>query len=242
MPICPCFLLFPSVSTMVTSHFYTDFKCKTTIMAAGTGMLMGYFVSVFIPPWLHPLVRLSLVPIGGLLAVVANLLLVRSYMKGSKRGLFEYVYRESKLDPLLKSKIANAWPGAFNAVIELESLALFKALLAQADHQADDTRFLLYMAAARVASIGSEDRNAIEALKHALSIKSHDVIANFRLARSFERIGSSKEAIDAYATALLDPTIDTKELKAFISDQVARVREKGPDQRSPIPGLIYQLM
>lgn len=226
----------------VPSNFYVDFKCKTTIMAAGTGMLMGYFVSVFVPPWLHPLLRLSLVLVGGLVAVVANLLLVRRYLKGNKRGLFEYVYRESKLDPLLKSKIANAWPGAFNAVVELESLALFKALMAQADRLTDETRYLLYMAAARVASIGSEDRNAIEALKHALSIKPHDVIANFRLARSFERIGSSKEAITAYEAALLDPTIDAEELKAFIADQVVRIKEKGPEQRSPIPGLIYQLM
>ena len=227
---------------MVTSHFYTDFKCKTTFMAAGTGMLMGYFVSVFVPPWLHPLVRLSLVPIGGLVAVLAKLWLVRSYLKGSKRGLFEYVYRESKLDPLLKSKIANAWPGAFNAVIELESLALFKALMAQTDHLADDARFLLYLAAARVASIGREDKNAIEALKHALFIKPHDVIANFRLARSFERIGSATEAIAAYEAALLDSTIDAEELKTFIADQVVRIKDKGPEQRSPIPGLIYQLM
>lgn len=228
---------------MAVPHgFYTGFQCKTTFMAAGTGMLMGYFISVFVPPWLYPLLRLSLVPIGGLVAVLANLWLVRSYFKGSKRGLFEYVYRESKLDPLLKSKIANAWPGAFNAVIEIESLALFKALMVQAERLTDDTRFLLYLAAARVASIGSEDRNAIEALKHALSIKPHDVIANFRLARSFERIGSPKEAIAAYEAALLDPTIDTEELKTFIRNQVERVRERGPEQRSPIPGLIYQLM
>jgi len=228
---------------MAVPHiFYTGFKCKTTIMAAGTGLLMGYFASIFVPPWFHPLVRLSPVPLGGLVAIIANLWMARSYIKGKKRGLFEYVYRESHLDPLLKSKIANAWTGAFNAVVELESLALYKALMAQADSQADDTRFLLYMAAARVASIGSEDKNAIEALKHALSIKPHDVIANFRLARSFERIGASKEAIAAYEAALLDPTIDAEELKVFISDQVQRVREKGPEQRSPIPGLIYQLM
>lgn len=226
----------------VPYNFYTGFKCKTTFMAAGTGLLMGYFASIFVPLWSHPLVSFLPVPLGGLVAMIANLWVVRSYIKSKKRGLFEYVYRESHLDPILKSKIANAWPGAFNAVVELESLALYKALMAQADHLIDDTRFLLYMAAARVASIGSEDKNAIEALKHALMIKPYDVIANFRLARSFERIGSATEAIKAYETALLDPTIDAEELKAFISDQVQRVREKGPEQRSPIPGLIYQLM
>src|SRR5574341_1086130 len=72
---------------MAVPHgFYTGFQCKTTFMAAGTGMLMGYFISVFVPPWLYPLLRLSLVPIGGLVAVLANLWLVRSYFKGSKRG------------------------------------------------------------------------------------------------------------------------------------------------------------
>jgi hypothetical protein len=58
----------------------------------------------------------------------------------------------------------------------------------------------------------------------------------------FERIGSGKEAIEAYESALHDPTIDTEELKGFIAAQIIGVREKGPDQRSPIPGLIYQLI
>jgi tetratricopeptide (TPR) repeat protein len=226
----------------VPHNFYTGFKCKTTFMAAGTGLLMGFFASIFVPPWFHPLIQLLPVPLGGLAAVIANLWTVRSYIKGEKRGLFEYVYRELHLDPILKSKIANAWPGAFSAVVELESLALYKALMAQAEKLHDDERFLCYMAAARVATIGSEDRNAIEALKQALSIRPNDIIANFRLARSFERIGTATEAIKAYLAALLDPTIDAEELRAFIADQAERVREKGPDQRSPIPGLIYQLM
>lgn len=226
----------------VPYNFYTGFKCKTTFIAAGTGLLMGYFASIFVPPWFHPLVQLLPVPLGGLAAVIANLWTVHSYIKGKKKGLFEFVYRESHLDPILKSKIANAWPGAFNAVIELESLSLFKALMTQAEKLNDNERFICYMAAAMVASIGSEDRNAIEALKQALSIRPNDIIANFRLARSFERIGSATEAIKAYQAALLDPTIDVEELRAFIADQAERVGEKGPDQRSPIPGLLYQLM
>jgi hypothetical protein len=69
----------------VPSNFFIDFKCKTTMMAAGTCLLMGYFASIFVPPWFHPLIRLSTIPLGSLVAVVANLFHVRSYLKGDKR-------------------------------------------------------------------------------------------------------------------------------------------------------------
>lgn len=52
----------------------------------------------------------------------------------------------------------------------------------------------------------------------------------------------AKEAIEAYEVAVHDPSIDTEELKNFIMTQVQRIKEKGPQYGSPIPGLIYQLM
>ena len=56
-----------------------------------------------------------------------------------------------------------------------------------------------------------------------------------------ERIVSAQESIETYESALHDPSIDIEELKGFIAAQALRVREKEPEQRSPIPGLMYQL-
>ena len=66
--------------------------------------------------------------------------------------------------------------------------------------------------------------------------------SNYRLARAYERTGSAPDAIKAYEASLNDPSIDTPELRNFVSSQVQRVKEKGPQYASPIPGLIYQLM
>lgn len=211
-------------------------------MAAGTGILMGYFASIFISPFLSPIFLFAIILSCGVLAVLLNLWTIHGYFKGKLRGAFEYVYRESILDAAIESEISSARPVGADVGLELASLAIYRALMARAATLTEEMRFICYMAAARVANIGSEDRNAVEALKRALSFRPNDVIANFRLARSFERIGSANEAIDAYKAALHDPSIDSDELKAFIAAQGQRVREKGPDQRSLIPGLIYQLM
>jgi len=203
---------------------------------------MGYFATIIVPPWLHPLVQFAPVPVGGIVAVLLNLWIIRSYFKGKMRGAFEYVYRESLLEFSINSELSSARPGPGEMLLELESLALYKALMTQANSQLEDARFICYMAAAKAANAGGEDRNSITALKQAVALKPKNVVANFRLARSYERIGSAKEAIDAYEAAFLDPSVDSEELKEFIAAQVQRVREMGPEQRSPIPGLIYQLM
>ena len=226
----------------VPSDFYRRFWCKTSSLALGTGLVLGYFATIVVPPYLNTLLRFSVVPIGGVVAVLLNQWLIYRYFRGGLRGAFEYVFRESVLaDDISLEFYAVRFFGS-DAELELQSLNLFKVLMDRAKKNLDGHQFICYMAAAKVANIGGEDRNAIEALKLAVSFKPADAVANFKLARAFERIGSAQEAIEAYESALRDPSIDTEDLKGFIATQALRVRDKGPDQRSPIPGLIYQLM
>ena len=207
-------------------------------MAAGTGFVMGYFSSIFFP-FIDPF---SVAFVGAVITVLINQWLVHDSIKGKRRGTFEYVYMESLLESSISSAIASVRTEPTELVLEFESLALFKSLMSKAESTTGDKRSIYYMAAAKAANAGSEFNNEITALKQATKLKPTDLIANYRLARAYERIGSGHEAILAYEAALSDPTIDSDALRTFISSQTIRVREKGPQQASPISGLIYQLM
>lgn len=101
--------------------------------------------------------------------------------------------------------------------------------------RSDDETFIIYMGAARFA----EDRKAIELLHQAVQLKPHHLVANFRLAEAFERTGAAKEAIEAYRSALTDPSIQSRTLEAFVMSQVERVKTCGPNRRSQYYGLRY---
>lgn len=226
---------------MIPSDFYERFRLNTSLLAIGTGLVLGLFLTAFVP-FLKPLYRVAVIPLGGLFGFLVNLRIVHNYFKGKMRGVFEYVYRESLLEPAIDLAISNARQSGFEAVLEVESLALFKTLMLQAEIRTEEDKFIYYMAAAKAANAGSEDRNSLTALKLAVALKPKDMVVNFKLARTFERIGSAQEAIEAYEAAFQEPSIDSEALKGFLAAQVQRVKEKGPEQRSPIPGLIYQLM
>ena len=211
-------------------------------MAAATGLLMGYFACMLVPPFYGLCVQYAPIPLGGIIAVLINQITVHKYFKGKMRGAFEYVYRESSLISPIDMEIRRRLLYGHHVNLELESPAIFREIMALAENYNDDQKFIGYLAAAHSANVGSEYSNEIAALKRAVSLRPTDLIANFRLARAFERIGSAQEAINSYEASLSNPSIDSQELRQFLTSQAERVREKGPQQASPIPGLIYQLM
>lgn len=230
----------------IPPDFYNRFKWKTSFMALGTGLLMGYFAAYIGASILamllkiHPLsAQLVFILAGGAGAVIFNLILVHKYFFGKMRGAFEFVYLEFKHENNIEYQFSGT---DRTGDLALASLLVYKQLMSRANALDADERFWCYMAAAKAANTGGEDRNSIAALKLSVELRPKDVVANYWLARAFERIGSAQEAIEAYEAALHDPSIDSEELKGFIAAQAQRVREKGPEQRSPIPGLIYQLM
>jgi hypothetical protein len=229
----------------IPAHFYTDFRIKSTFLAAGTGCLVGLLsiqiVGIFIAPFMSPGYAYLMVPIGGIVAVLINQYIIHDYFVGKLRGAFEYVYRESLIESRINTEIHSSltFGTEFN---EMESLAVYKAIMSRISDYDDEGRFFAYLAAGHAANVGSEFNNELTALKRAVMVRPTDLIANYRLARSFERIGAAQDAIKAYETSLNDPSIDTPELRKFLTSQVERVKEKGPQQASPIPGLIYQLM
>jgi tetratricopeptide (TPR) repeat protein len=158
------------------------------------------------------------------------------------RGAFEYVFRESKITSPIDMEIRRRLLYGQHVNLELESLSIFKEIMARAENYNNEEKYIGYLAAAHAANAGSEYHCEIAALKQAVMLKPNDLIAIYRLARAYERIGSAQEAIKSYEASLGDPSIDSEELRRFVMSQATRVKEKGPQQASPIPGLIYQLM
>lgn len=124
------------------------------------------------------------------------------------RGAFEYVYRESLIESQINTEIHRSLTFGieFN---ERESLAVYNAIMNRISHYDEKGRFFAFMAAAQAANVGSEYNNELTALKQAVMLRPTDIIANYRLVRAFERIGSAQDAIKAYETSLNDPSIDT---------------------------------
>jgi tetratricopeptide (TPR) repeat protein len=182
-----------------------------------------------------------MIPIGGIVAVVINQYIVHDYFVGKLRGAFEYVYRESLIKTQINTEIHRSltFGTDFN---ELESLAVYKSIMSRVSEYDEEARFFAFLAAGHAANVGSEWNNELAALKQAVALRPADLIANYRLARVYERLGAAQDAIKAYEASVNDPSIDPEELRAFLMSQTNRVKEKGPQQASPIPGLIYQLM
>ena len=229
----------------IPAHFYSDFRIKTTFLALATGCLVGLLstrVLIFlIFPFMNPNYVYLMIPIGGIVAVVINQFVVHDYFVGKLRGAFEYVYRESLIKSQIDTEIHRSltFGTEFN---ELESLAVYKAIMRRISEYDEEGRFFAFLSAAHAANVGSEWKNELAALKQAVLLRPADLIANYRLARAYERTGSAQDAIKTYEASLNDPSIDTPELRKFVASQVQRVKEKGPQEASPIPGLIYQLM
>ncbi len=229
----------------IPAHFYTDFRIKTTFLALATGCLVGLLstrVLIFlIFPFMNPNYVYFIIPIGGIVAVVINQYVVHDYFVGKLRGAFEYVYRESLIKNQIDTEIHRSltFGTDFN---ELESLAVYKAIMSRISECKEEGKFFAFLAAAHAANVGNEWNNELAALKQAVMLRPTDLIANYRLARAYERTGFAQDAIKVYEASLNDPSIDTPELRKFVVSQVQRVKEKGPQEASPIPGLIYQLM
>jgi len=230
----------------IPANFYTNFRIKTTGLAVATGFLVGLLstrvLGFLVFPFMNPGYVFLMIPIGGIVAVVINQFVVHDYFVGKLRGAFEYVYRESLIKSQIDTEIRRSLRLGAIEFNELESLAVYKAIMNHMSEYDEENQFFAFLAAAHAANVGSDWNNELAALRQAATLRPTDLIANYRLARSYERTGSAQDAIKAYEASLSDPSIDTPELRKFVASQVQRVKEKGPQQASPIPGLIYQLM
>lgn len=222
---------------METFHDYrVRWWLKQSSMAVATGLLFGYMASPFLAFLDSPLFGGAL--IGAVVGFVAFQVSALKQLREGHRGAIEYAHREAQIESRIKSiRLTPANVTYDILLLDFSGAEAFLNILKDRRTRSDDETFIIYMGAAREATRFAEDRKANALLHQAVQLKPHHLVANFRLAEAFERTGAAKEAIEAYRTALTDPSIQSRTLEAFVMSQVERVKTCGPNRRSQYYGL-----
>ena len=217
-------------------EFRVRWWVKQSCMALATGFVLGYLASPFLA-FLVP------VPFGGAIvgAICGFVVFQASALKQlwtGHCGAMEYTHREEQIDDLIAG--IRLTPGNITCdplELQYSGTEAFLNILKDQRSRTDEEKFIIYMAAAYQATRLGEDNKSVELLQQAVQLKPQHLVANFRLAEAYERIGAGKEAIEAYRSALADPMIESQALKTFVTSQIERVKTKGPNQRSQYYGL-----
>jgi tetratricopeptide (TPR) repeat protein len=205
--------------------FYIRFGLKNSIMALATGMLMGFMVGSMWPQSKESPVPLILGLAVGIISFIGYQFYAYNYYSGKRRGEFEYIYRQSLIDSRIKR--------FFDRLSHAPTIPIPKLLNRMENEPDPNRKFDIYMTVAWFAAREDRHQKAIEYLQEAAALKKDDLVASFRLGQSWERLGKGEEAIQAYEMALQDPWLDSQPLKEFVSSQIERVRNNGPQKGMP---------
>jgi tetratricopeptide (TPR) repeat protein len=163
---------------------------------------------------------------------------------GPSRGLFEYENRKYKVMKKAKKILIKILGWLECQMLYLEEFGeiswsegeTYDELLKDYKVNSDDRFFVLIMAA-KLATNKRKYENAIKYLEDALKQNPSELVANFMLGQSFERMGKAEDAVCAYKSALDDPLCISDSLKKYVKDQIERIETKGPLKKPPMPGL-----
>jgi len=194
-------------------------------MAAALGLIAG--LAMAFPP---------LIFLGPVLSFLLYQFSAYRHFCGREKGHFEYYYREFLINQAAKSLIHKII--GIPEILWVYPSKYYPKILGSPEVQADSNfMFIINLKAAQAALNEYDCRKEIEYLKKAVSLRSSDLVANFRLANAMEGVGNATMAISAYHEALLDPLLNSGELREFIYAQIKRVESRGPTKKPPIPGL-----
>ena len=209
---------------------------ERSFMAMGTGCVLGYLASPFLAFLVPP-------PHGGaVVGLVAGFVIFQvsalRQLRSGPRGATEYAHREAQIDDAIDGLRFS--PGNITCdpmELDFAGTEVFLDILKDNRPRSNEETFLIYMGGARQATKLAQDEKAVDLLQQAVQLKPRHLVANFRLAEAFERIGPAKEAVEAYRSALIDPGIQSQTLTAFVTAQIDRVNTHGPNRRSQYYGL-----
>jgi tetratricopeptide (TPR) repeat protein len=209
-------------------------------MAFGTGLVIGFMLGPILGPIFHYSEESPIPAIIGLsVGIIATIIYQRyaySYFFGKRRGIFEYMYKQSFTDRSIKMVLDGLTftfsdeKGVLNYLPTIAVPMLLKKIETEPDPR---RKFDIYMALAWAAAKEDQHQKAIEYLQEAVTLKPNDLVASTRLGHSWESLGKGEEAILAYEKALQDPLLDSQPLKEFVSWQIERVKTNGPQKSMP---------
>ncbi len=167
---------------------------------------------------------------------------------GKNRGEFEFECIRYSNDKLLFSlikrnlgiiKLIRLWSDDKNEIGSSRGDILSELLSKEKADNDPDARYLIYLKLASYARKESDFSKAANYLKTVLAIHPNDLLANFNMAEVFERENSAENAISFYETATKSNRYNTPSICKFISQQIERVKTKGPKTKTPISGIKY---
>jgi tetratricopeptide (TPR) repeat protein len=220
----------------VPFRFLIYFRLKQSFLAFCTGALLGSFIQT-------PFLTLP----GGIVGVIVYQFAFRNLMTGKRQGELEYAYWEHLAEQKVRRTLAKVaqrprFPNLLDMdLLDFDSQAYNPWLATEAEREGDPERqFLLYLTIGSQALKGDAYPKAAEALRQAVQVRSHDLVANFRLAAILEHLGQGAEAIRHYEASMGDPGLASPELKEFVQSQIERVKTQGPRKGSKVQGLRYK--
>ncbi len=114
-----------------------------------------------------------------------------------------------------------------------EAINVCREMLQSEKSGADsDLKFHLLVKLARYYLRDGKQKESIETLRSALSMKPTSLIANCRIAILLERLGNGNEAMTHYDLAQKDKVVSPN-LNKYLASQVQRVRIHGPREKGP---------
>ncbi len=218
--------------------FYFSFWLRNSALALGSGFLIVYLI----PP------LFVFAPWTCLIFVMIYQIKIYKYFFGNLRGDFEYVYREAMIEKIIRKAIIKKY-GIFVFLRYLsDRLSQIRTFnenfilkLSQENPKGidDGLEFVIYMKLAELSLKNDDYGKERTYLEKAIEMQPKDLVANFRLAVSFEGAGEAAAAIEHYKAALQDPNLFSDQLKKFITTQISLVETGGPRKRPPTPGLRF---
>jgi len=213
-------------------------------MAIGTGFVVGYFSSVIIIIYAPPINGI----IGSSIAFAIYQFISFDRFFGSRRGEFEYEYRNDLADKKIKKLVFKAFgfftyvkyfQDQFNALRTAQQDICLRLLKVDSIIESNENLYCIYYKLSDIARREDNFEKEKKMLSEAISHKLNDFLVCYRLAVYCELDGLVEDAIKYYKLASNNPNLISKALRKFILSQVERIELKGPMNRPPVLGARY---
>lgn len=223
---------------IIPFHFYLTYWLNNSAFALATNLLILFLI----PP------LLAAAPWVGFIGFLAYQFVVYRQFWGDRRGDLEYTYREKLIDATIRNAIIKTYGFSVYLKYRLDNLNqissftedFFLILLPERPtHMDDSLTFSLYIKLAEYSLKDGAYQIEKFYLEKALEKRPGNLVAHFRLAVVYERLGDGQRAIEHYKSTSGDSYGITDQLKRFITLQISRVAADGPRKEPPIPGLRF---
>jgi tetratricopeptide (TPR) repeat protein len=225
---------------MVPYKYYIQFWIGNSVLAFGTGLVMGMFASALIS---------SFAPLyfGGLALLLWQVQVCR-YFWGDRQRAFQHAHQDYLVRRSIRKMMATKLGKrqAFNLSSGFMSRNgadlkdTCKRLLNEAREKGESVALnLLHLKLAELYLKEDLYELEVEHLKEAVASRPNKYIGHFRLGAALERQGDARGAAEQYEKASRSAGDNLPRLEAYALEQIDRIKRKGPRKKGYMTGLRY---